>query len=492
MLLKKQRVTKFFPFIHEKVAFTLTMENMNYYRLNDKFILRGWDEFPYAVVDTQDNKPQFLDKRKFNALTLCNGLVDLSLPFISEHDRKIIREFEKIGIVEPCTKGQKLNVDQEYKKFPIHYVPRVLWSITGKCNFRCKHCYLSGAEDKYGELSHDTVMNIIQQIADCGIMEVALTGGEPLVRDDFFEIVDALLARNIKIPQIYSNAYLIDEKFLAALKARNTHPNIILSYDGKGWHDWLRGVEGAEAAIERAVPLCRDYGFDVWVEMCIHRLNRNSIRDSVNFIASLGAQKMRIAGIMEAGDWNKNKADNSLTSQEILDAVLDYIPQYYADNMPIDIDLASSFTATPEKPDEFQVPSFRKDLTPERNICGCARNILYISPEGRVLPCVPMSGTKVEQMMPFIQDIGLMECINHTAWFQIVSTKIKDFFAVHDECKSCEWQKNCWGGCRAEALRVEPDNYLAKSPSMCYFLLNNWAQKVIDKVKQVRPDVKVA
>ena len=67
---------------------------------------------------------------------------------------------------------------------------------------------MSAPDAKYGELSHEAVMSIVQQLIHCGVMEVSLTGGEPLVRRDFLEIVDALLAGGIQITTIYSNGRL--------------------------------------------------------------------------------------------------------------------------------------------------------------------------------------------------------------------------------------------------------------------------------------------
>lgn len=107
------------------------------------------------------------------------------------------------------------------------------------------------------------MISIIPQLAECGIMNVNLTGGEPLVRDDFLEIVDGLL------------------------ECRNIHPEFNMSYDGVGWYDWMRGIPGTEKAVDRAFALCRDMGFPTGAAMCLHRLNMHTIRESVNHLASL-------------------------------------------------------------------------------------------------------------------------------------------------------------------------------------------------------------
>ena len=70
-----------------------------------------------------------------------------------------------------------------------------------RCNFRCRHCYMSAPHAKLGELSHDVLMQVVEQIAACGIPAVSLTGGEPLLRKVFFEIVDALRAHGTAVTQ---------------------------------------------------------------------------------------------------------------------------------------------------------------------------------------------------------------------------------------------------------------------------------------------------
>ena len=207
-----------------------------YYRLRENFLLRGYERLPYAIIDTKTGAANFITSEMFNALELCNGKIDLSLPIISEKIRECVKVAETAGVIEPTLTPQSINDKQEYKFYKARYIRQAHFSITGKCNYKCKHCYMSAPDAKYGELSHDVILNIIQQMSDCGIMNVSLTGGEPLVREDFLDIVDALLERDINITQIYSNGALVNEKLLNELDARNIHPEFNMSYDGAGWH----------------------------------------------------------------------------------------------------------------------------------------------------------------------------------------------------------------------------------------------------------------
>ena len=188
-----------------------------YYRLKDRYLLRGWEKLPYALADRATGRVQFIRPEEMSALELCSGRINLDLPIIPESIRKMIPQIEKNGIIEPCASGDGIRPEQEYKQYPARYIRTAHWSVTGRCNYRCKHCYMSAPDAKYGELSHEEIMKMIQELSDCGVMNVSLTGGEHLVRSDFLEIVDALLERDIFITQIFSNGALVKEPLLKDL-----------------------------------------------------------------------------------------------------------------------------------------------------------------------------------------------------------------------------------------------------------------------------------
>ena len=121
------------------------------------------------------------------------------MPIIPAKIRNIIAEAERQGIIEQCPPGQDLSDNQKYRKYPARYIRQAHWSITGRCNYKCKHCFMSAPSAKFSEMTHSQIMDIVNQLADCGVINVSLTGGEPLVRSDFLEIVDALLERGIHI-----------------------------------------------------------------------------------------------------------------------------------------------------------------------------------------------------------------------------------------------------------------------------------------------------
>ena len=463
-----------------------------YYRLKDNFILRGYDRLPYALINLNNGYADFFDAELMSALELCDGTVDLSLSVIPEQTKKIIAEIEQKGVIEKCERGQGLKDFQKYKKYPARYIRKAHWSITGKCNYKCRHCYMSAPDAKLGELSHETVMDIIQQLSDCGVFSVSLTGGEPLVRSDFFEIVDALLERKIAIQEIYSNGALVNEKLLKELDARNVHPIFDMSYDGEGWHDWMRGIKGAEEIVNRAFALCRDMGFPTRSEMCLHQHNKHTLRASVKHLGSLGVRSLKTSPVANVGAWYENGYGEAINTKEVYQLYLDYIPQYYEDNMPMGIMLGGFFMASPKNPDHFDIPTYKPVCDPETMcMCGHARHVMYISPESRTLPCMALSGMNIQENYPLITDKGLAQCITDSSYMKLIDTRASEYFALHEDCRNCKYSLRCYGGCRADALGDNGSgDIMGKALGACELYRGGWVEKIIETVKKCRPNAK--
>lgn len=132
-----------------------------FYRLNEKLLLRGWEKLPYAVVEKGVSRPLFINATEMQTLQMCNGLIDLSLPLVPQEVRDLLPVLEKRGIIIPCQRGEGIHPEQAYRRYPARYIRTAHWSITSHCNYRCKHCYMSAPDAKYGELSHEQVMDIV-------------------------------------------------------------------------------------------------------------------------------------------------------------------------------------------------------------------------------------------------------------------------------------------------------------------------------------------
>ncbi len=287
---------------------------MNYI-LDGRYRLRGWLDRPCGVCEAVDREVRFLPREAFLALMKCDGAHDLDDGSLTEAQRRFLETARGEGVVRPAGFMEVLDPQQAYRRYPAAYRESAHWSITGACNLKCRHCFMSAPHARHGAPSHEQILNIADQLAECGVFKVGLTGGEPLIREDFLDIVSALTERQIAVTTLYTNGWLVDEQLLDALEARGQRPSFQLSYDGVGMHDFLRGVPGAEARTIRALELLQARGIPVSVSMCVHRKNAHTLRDSVRLLASLGVGSLKAGPMMQLGEWAQPEvADLQLTS----------------------------------------------------------------------------------------------------------------------------------------------------------------------------------
>ena len=84
-------------------------------------------------------------------------------------------------------------------------------AITGKCNLACKHCFYADEMRKNDDLPTDRWLAFIKECGDANVMTIGLTGGEPFLRNDIFEIIDAIVKNRMRFT-ILTNGTLVTEE----------------------------------------------------------------------------------------------------------------------------------------------------------------------------------------------------------------------------------------------------------------------------------------
>ena len=449
-----------------------------FYRLKANYVLRGWNKMSWVLVERPWNKVRNLSQEEFQVLLLCDGETELDKDLLSELEQTL-RQCEEKGWVEKCEFPQPLEQDQRYQYYRNRYVHMVFWSITGKCNFRCRHCYMDAPDAALGELSTEEALDLIDQMAACGVLRVDITGGEPFVRRDFWQLVDRMVSHKITIGMVYTNGWLLDDKVLDGFECRSLKPEFSLSFDGVGWHDWMRGISGAEKAALRAMELCRDRGFRVNAEMCVHRGNRNVLPSTVDVLRQAGVHALKISGVTMTDLWRVNNEGNALTREEYLESMLEYIPRYYEAGCPMEIMLGGMIHLHPDG--HYELLYDRYDGTEavlQCHLCGTVRWSSYLTPEGRLLPCIAMTASAQQTHFPKVREIGLQQGLSDSYYMQFVDARVKDLLAVNQECAACEYRFKCGGGCRAGALLADDYDLMGCDRGMCTLLKGGYAERI--------------
>lgn len=455
-----------------------------FYRLKKFYVLRGWEKMPWVLVERPKNNIRTLSKEMFQVLLLCDGETNLDRNILDDVLEKELKKCEEEGIIEASFEACPLETDQYYKYYQNRYVKMIFWSVTGKCNFQCRHCYMDAPDAALGELSTKEALDLIDQMADCGVLRVDITGGEALVRKDIWQLIDHILDYKMTIGIFYSNGWLLDEKVLDEFDKRKIKPQISVSFDGVGWHDWMRGTHGAEDAAIKALNLCKERGFKTDVQMCIHRGNLKSLPQTIEALHAAGVNKLKVSNIMLTDLWRRHSEGNALSQEEYIEAMIEYISQYLKTEKPLEkLTLSGIIHIYHDKPYELAVRQY--DGTEEAlgcYLCSITRWYCYITPDGRLLPCLPMtaSPSSDQERFPKIQDIGLKKGLNDSFYMQFVNTRVKDLLEVNEECRDCTYKLKCGGGCRAMALMDGTHNLMGCDRNMCVL----WKGGYMERIRQ--------
>ena len=457
-----------------------------YYKLDEKYGFRGWKKLPYALRRMDDmgwfDKPMFLNKPVFMTVLRCNGVEDIDVDALDETERRVLDELTNHGIAKASEEPMgRLESYQRYRVYDAPYLDTVHWSITGRCNYRCRHCLMSAPDACHPQLPLEDLIKMADQFAQCGIRSVDVTGGEPLVRRDFLELVRALSERRIGIRTLYTNTKLLTSELLDQMKELGQVPQIQLSYDGYGHHDWLRGVKGAEEEAKAACELLGQRGYNYVVAACVHKGNKDSLRDLWHYLAEHGCSALRINTPQELGVWKEYSAEYALSSEEAWELYQGLIGQWYEDGMPIGIELDGFFSGHAGKLDYAAHYAKRigdDDSLDSISYCEAMHHFAYVSPEGRLVPCMGFADSPLGETFPNILEEGTsfsqVALDANSIYRKVVDTRVSDMVACTEEnpeCATCEHLRSCLGGCMLEGTTPE-GNYLHRDERCCWFFKN--------------------
>lgn len=189
--------------------------------------------------------------------------------------------------------------------------PVVIWNLIRRCNLKCKHCYsISGDVDFPGELGTEEVFRVMDDLKAFRVPVLILSGGEPLLRPDIFEI--SARAKGMGFyTGLSSNGALIDETNIGKI-ADIGYDYVGVSLDGIGAvHDKFRGKEGAFEASLHGIRLCRDRGLKVGVRFTMTSDNAHQLDQLLALVDAERIDKFYLSHLAYAGRGNKNRGDDA-------------------------------------------------------------------------------------------------------------------------------------------------------------------------------------
>ncbi|HYD32362.1 MAG TPA: heme d1 biosynthesis radical SAM protein NirJ [Azospirillaceae bacterium] len=203
--------------------------------------------------------------------------------------------------------------------------PVVIWNLIRRCNLRCKHCYSISADvDFPGELSTAEVYRVMDDLKAARVPVLILSGGEPLLRPDIFNISRRAKAMGFYVG-LSTNGTIIDEANIAAITSVG-YDYVGISLDGlRDTHDRFRRRDGAFDASMRGVRLCREHGIKVGLRFTLTRDNARDLPALLDLMEREGADKFYLSHLNYAGRGNKHRGDDAHFSmtREAMDRLFD-------------------------------------------------------------------------------------------------------------------------------------------------------------------------
>jgi len=266
--------------------------------------------------------------------------------------------------------------------------------ITERCNLRCRHCYIH--KDALSELSLSEIKHVLKEFEAMQGLRVMITGGEPLLHKEFFEI-NALLPEFALRKILFTNGLLIDKPTLECLSV----DEIQISIDGlEDAHDALRGKGSFKKAM-RAMRTALDAGFEVSVATMVHAKNLADFDAMEKIFKETGVKDWTVDVPCISGRLKANK----------------------------------EFHVTPEQGGKYLRYGFGGGFHASIPGFACGMHLMSIMADGKIAKCT----FYVDQPVGSIRD-GLKVC-----WQRIQPVKLDELTC------DCEKIESCRGGCRYRA-----------------------------------------
>jgi len=336
----------------------------------------------------------------------------------------------------------------------------VAWEVTRSCNLSCIHCRAAAEHGPYeNELTTTECFEVLDDIASFSRPIIIFTGGEPLLREDVFEIVRYGSDLGLRCV-LATNGSLLDETVAGKLVEAGIQ-RVSLSLDGatRETHDSFRQVDGSYTSVIEAAGVATKVGMPFQINSTVTRLNLDELPAMLDRAIELGAVAYHVFLLVPTG------RGTELKDQEIAPAEYETTLNWLYDQrerVPIQLKatcaphyyrILRQRAAREGKDVDFQ--TYGLDAVTRGCLGGIA--FCFISHTGRLSPC-----GYLEVDCGNVRTDGF-----RAAWFgSPIFKDLRDPSKLEGKCGACDYRDVC-GGCRARAY-AKTGNYLAEEPDCVY------------------------
>ena len=337
-----------------------------------------------------------------------------------------------------------------HPRLPFHMV----WLSTSACNARCQHCSSSSAFQAPDELTTKEATGMIDQLVNAGVLDLAVSGGEPFLRRDLFEITRYAVRKGLNVGIGSNGGNVTKAQILELVECGISRFQV--SLDGfEGAHDALRCWPGLFQRVIRTIENAARFGLRVHVCSTINKLNFQQLEDFVEFAAGLPIARVNLSRYVPTGRGTDGLDLSAAEWRSVIHKCIS-LRNRFKGKLEVVSHLAQQIMVDHEVE---QMPGF----------IGCQAGIGQgcITAKGTVFPCVllpiPLGNMREESLKQI--------------WLQSpVIRELQTRATLQGECGNCAWKSRC-GGCRAVAYARTGD-YTAPDPR-CWLVSPNKLQACV-------------
>ena len=320
------------------------------------------------------------------------------------------------------------------------------WAITNKCNLNCLHCRGMAPQ----ELDGGKVIDVAHQISSLNPGWVIIEGGEPLLRQELFEVIEIIRKGDIKV-YLISNGMFLDENIARRLAEFDV--SLMISIDGADKESYEGVRKGASfEKLKQAVTIANEHKILDSCPVAIGRHNYEQIGEIFKFAKGTGYKKITFLGLKPCMDYKKYVL-NGEQYKDIFLSVVKYQKEFMMD-VYFDEPFFKPFLR--EHGIDYSAGGENGIVVPDTSSCIFG-SYMFIETNGDVKPC-----TFAARTMGNVNEKNLDEIWNDIQNSELIK-KITDFSTREGKCLRCKYLYQC-GGCRSRVFNLT-GSWFASDPS---------------------------
>jgi radical SAM protein with 4Fe4S-binding SPASM domain len=335
----------------------------------------------------------------------------------------------------------------------------VSYSITTKCNLKCKHCYSNSIDQPApDELSTKEALKLIDDLSNWGISLLVIDGGEPLCREDMLDVVKYATLKGIRTT-IGSNGTLIDEAMARQMLEAGVRA-VAISLDAADakTHDSFRGMSGAFEQALKGAESCRAAGLPFQFNMVVRKETLSQLEDMLRMAVDYGANAAEVFDLVAAGR-AKEECQEQVLNQNERKQAMEWLAQAQED-YPIVIRVPGCpmyplvLKQQHIQPKHFPAEMLRRVPYYERGCAaGMPKGYIMVQCNGEVNPCmllqVNLGNIREQSIISIWQNSPIL-------------AELRKRELLKGKCGDCYYKVAC-SGCRGRAYE-ETGDMMAADP----------------------------